>query len=462
MIARIVVVCGLAAASFSAIAAETLKGRVAEVTGDQISVRIEGDLAPIPGDPVTISVTHDVLGEISVGQWAVTSVAGRVVTADLKSATGPAATGMVAAIRSDAPVPVEEDVAGGEGAGADLRSEADAALFHAVGKNDLKGFRSALDTGASLTARDNTGHRAIDIAVQMCRYDFIVELSNRGADILAPDFLNVSPMLHAADKSRCWRGVALFAEAGGDVDVRTPSLKGVRPVLDGATPLMVATLIGEADTVLLLLALGADTDLTNSKGQTALDIVDIARETGRKAAALDIIAQALSDLTARKEHVADFLNEALFDATRKQDGALVGILLRVGGNPKAEADDEKIIIYAVKKGSGDIVDQLLNAGADPNVFDENGEDTALMEAVRKENIEVTKLLLKAGAQPNTVGDRNQGPLYWAASRGNVEIFEILLEAGADTEVRNERGVTPLERVDPEQRAEFEALVARYR
>jgi hypothetical protein len=85
-----------------------------------------------------------------------------------------------------------------------------------------------------------------------------------------------------------------------------------------------------------------------------------------------------------------------------------------------------------------------------------------MEAVRKENFDATKLLLKAGANPDTTGERGQGPLYWAASRGNADIFARLLEAGADIDVKNDRGVTPLERVDPELLAEFEALAERHR
>ena len=55
----------------------------------------------------------------------------------------------------------------------------------------------------------------------------------------------------------------MLLEAGADVD---------RPDEFGATALMKAATAGEAGTLAQLLAAGADASLTNSRGQTALEV----------------------------------------------------------------------------------------------------------------------------------------------------------------------------------------------
>jgi ankyrin repeat protein len=75
-----------------------------------------------------------------------------------------------------------------------------------------------------------------------------------------------------------------------------------------------------------------------------------------------------------------------------------------------------------------IVRQLLAAGADPNVEDEQGR-TALSYAVEKDELETVRVLLANGADPNA--GRMNLPLQVAAHRGSTAVVEVLLQAGAD-------------------------------
>ena len=93
------------------------------------------------------------------------------------------------------------------------------------------------------------------------------------------------------------------------------------------------------------------------------------------------------------------------------------------------------------------VRQILAAGTDVNGFDDIGT-TALFMAVRSQSVELVQLLLEAGANPNQ-SDLEDGktPLmithgWWRESA--VKICSLLLEAGADVNARDgDKGKTVL-------------------
>ena len=91
-----------------AIQAAEIKGAVKEISGKEIIIRVEGDLAPQPGDAVKVTLEHPALGTINVGQWVVKSVKFPTVTAALKEATGDPEPLMTAVIDSAKPVDMSE------------------------------------------------------------------------------------------------------------------------------------------------------------------------------------------------------------------------------------------------------------------------------------------------------------------------------------------------------------------
>ena len=86
---------------------------------------------------------------------------------------------------------------------------------------------------------------------------------------------------------------------------------------------------------------------------------------------------------------------------------------------------------SIEQCRSDRLEALLDAGADPNVFMENG-DTAFTYAMRTDCVRCADLLMKAKTfRVNAANRFGETPLMLAVFKGNEEIFEALLRAGAD-------------------------------
>lgn len=84
------------------------------------------------------------------------------------------------------------------------------------------------------------------------------------------------------------------------------------------------------------------------------------------------------------------------------------------------------IIY----GTTDSVTGLLEAGTDPNEYDEYGF-TPLIESVIADRFKIAEILLAHDADPNQADFAGRTPLHWAAESHNLKLCQLLLEHKAD-------------------------------
>lgn len=133
---------------------------------------------------------------------------------------------------------------------------------------------------------------------------------------------------------------------------------------------------------------------------------------------------------------------------------IVNMLLELGAdieikNPRGETP--LYIACSYNKININMVELLLRYGAEINKIIRFGGDTVLRGAIDIESIDKVKLLLYSGADPNLGDDKNNTPLQVAASSHsfdddddqNSEIIKLLLLYGANINSTNIVGVTPL-------------------
>jgi len=112
-------------------------------------------------------------------------------------------------------------------------------------------------------------------------------------------------------------------------------------------------------------------------------------------------------------------------------------------NPEADPGRRiTMLSWAAGRGKQDVVENLLNHGANSNIRDENGK-TALSWAAENGRAGITRLLLKAGANPRMHDNNGKTALSWAAGNGRMTTALILLSFGADPNSQDIRGQTPL-------------------
>ena len=94
------------------------------------------------------------------------------------------------------------------------------------------------------------------------------------------------------------------------------------------------------------------------------------------------------------------------------------------------------LMWGARNGDAEIVQMLIEAGANPNAYSYNGF-TALIHAAYEGHVEVIQKLLDAGVNPNTYSSHPYNfkilaatALHWAERRGHEDVAQMLRDAGA--------------------------------
>ena len=88
-------------------------------------------------------------------------------------------------------------------------------------------------------------------------------------------------------------------------------------------------------------------------------------------------------------------------------------------------------LIAAQEGHLNIVQFLVQAGADKEKTKDNGA-TAILLAAEEGKFEVVRFLVESGAEKDRASDRGATPLHSAAYGGHTDIVKLLMEAGANT------------------------------
>ncbi|KAM6513853.1 hypothetical protein FALCPG4_015060 [Fusarium falciforme] len=122
---------------------------------------------------------------------------------------------------------------------------------------------------------------------------------------------------------------------------------------------------------------------------------------------------------------------------------VVDVLLEKGADITAvDKNGLTPLIAASAAGHMEVVKLLLEKGVDVRVANNDGW-TPLIVALAAGYMEVVKLLLEKGADVMAVDKNGQTSLIMASGIGHMEVVKLLLEKGADIRAINKNGWTPL-------------------
>ncbi len=134
-------------------------------------------------------------------------------------------------------------------------------------------------------------------------------------------------------------------------------------------------------------------------------------------------------------------------AVQARKGEMVAMLLAHGADCNTVAPDRSVqrgrspLHFAVFRGSFEIAEMLVQAGADVNIRDKREGLTPLHMALR--NQALFDLMLDHGGQIDCRSQGGQTPLHMAADQGLADLTSYLLAKEATIDVQDNRGNTPL-------------------
>jgi len=275
-------------------------------------------------------------------------------------------------------------------------------LSRAAFDGDVIGLQRVLQaSGSAVNQGDDDGWTPLMWAARAGSEHAVRELIARGADVAVRNKFDSTAIHQAAHWGHVPVLHILLACEGAELNGRNKF---------GWTPLHWAAKGGHAEAVRFLVHAGADVLAKHAFGNTALHE---AVNSGR----VDAVEALLDSLDA---------------ATRAQL-----IEARNGEN-------ETALVGAAYLGVAQVVETLLQRGANPNVTDIEG-NTALHRAARGGHPEAVQQLLHAGAIVDAASQvKGSTPLHEAARWGRAEVVGVLLAAGASTTARTSAGDTPLD------------------
>jgi ankyrin repeat protein len=259
-------------------------------------------------------------------------------------------------------------------------------------------------------------------------------------DVNKPSLSGITPLLMVAEVG--WPDILdILLTRGAVVDSAPSGKRAEDNKIAGSTPLIGATKYNHPECVKHLLAQHANPNHQNQSGISALML---AAEHGYFEC-VKLLVQAAADLElAPTGELALKMNLSgqtpLFCAAKEGKTDIVEYLLDRGANPRVQNHYGISALWIpAQKGMLQVVELLLNAGAETHVvpFGNLADElnitgwTPLYAAMKSRKFDVVKLLLKRGADPNAVTKLGSTPFLLASEICDLDIIEACVEAGVD-------------------------------
>lgn len=293
-------------------------------------------------------------------------------------------------------------------------------LICACRHGDASMVETLLKNGAPLNIVDQSGKTPLILAIERGDIDMVKILLDGGADVCKACDIGLSA-LHYAVKKDTGEITKLLINAGSPLDYRCPDRK---------TALMKASASGKVDIVLALVASGSSVDLVDDQGRTAL-ISCLAHGIRSQ----KILSALIEAGTVEYLNKIDFEGKsALVHAITHGMSSAAEKLLKSGCEFKycCRFSGKYPLILAIEYKLHTCVSWMLQHGADPDCSDMNSK-TALMYAAELGYGQMVADLINAGACTHLIDEKTKfSALDYAAYHGHKQSARILLKEEGKT------------------------------
>ena len=343
-------------------------------------------------------------------------------------------------------------------------------LVEAAREADATAVRALLNDGVDVNIPEADGTTAIHWAVRLDSLEVTDLLIAAGADVMAANAFDITPLSLAAINGNPAMLEKLL-EAGADPNA---------PMAHGDAVMLTAARTGRADAIRTLIAHGADVNVTQGDGHTPLmwaaaeghvEAMTVLLEVGADLAARTVVPEnpLRTGLAGPSPHG---FTPLLF-AVRAGHLDAVRLLLDAGADVNATLPDgTSIVVLAATNAHWELGVLLADRGADPSAAEQGWSALHVMTWVRMPNhgfnppgpvttgtmdsLAFARALVARGADVNARmtkeprnGYRNAlnrvgaTPLLMAARLADAPYMRVLVELGADPAITNEEGTTVL-------------------
>ena len=293
--------------------------------------------------------------------------------------------------------------------------------------------KSLIDAGADIEATGEGGHSPLLVACCKGKLSVVKMLVEAGASVCAINDNEDSCLTLAAHHGHT--NIVRYLVGLPEVDVEHSN----HPLNGFTTALNHAVLSGYSDMVQVLIDAGADIETTDLWENGPLFL---ASENGNLTI-VKMLVKAGAKVCTRGEDTDTCLNIAARNGHTETVRYLVGVKdvdvnHRVwGGYAGLYGEDFSLCVTplhgAALAGHTDVVQVLIDAGADVNAKDDNGR-SPLHWASEYGRLAIVKMLSEAGAS------RVHGH---TETEGNIYVVQVLIDAGVDIEAKDRMGRSPL-------------------
>lgn len=279
------------------------------------------------------------------------------------------------------------------------------------------------------------GESKLHAAVRSGDSSVVEILLSDGEPIESVDTKGWTPLHTAAARGEIEILRILLAKAPNMIEIEG------KKEFNSETPLALAAKAGKADSIRLLINLGANVHARNSSGYTPIMIA----ASEPHPSTIDALLQNGANPNDSSPQTA----ETPLLVVTLQAGYRVLPTIQLLLDAGAEVDPPHklnwtALHHAAEWGRPDAISLLLAKGANPNTQQSDTNLTPLYYAIKRASPDISRLLLDAGAERDTVFTGGMTPLHLAAMCGNYEIVQLLLEQPVEVNRREEEGGwTPL-------------------